>query len=65
MRRAELEKERQELSGVIEMRSNLKSVSDTWDLMTLKEKQNVIRSLIDKIVITYDKTDIYYKLPLG
>ncbi len=63
-RKAELEKEREELSGLIEMRSSLKSVSDTWDYMTLKEKQNVLRSLIEKIVITYDKTDIYYKLPL-
>ncbi len=63
-RKAELEKEREELSSLMDIRSSLKSVSDTWDYMTLKEKQNVLRSLIEKIVITYDKTDIYYKLPL-
>lgn len=63
-RKAELEREKQELSSLIEMRSSLKSVADTWDLMTLKEKQNILRSLIEKIVVTYDKTDIYYKLPM-
>ena len=63
-RKAELDREKHELSSIMEIRSGLKNVSDTWDYMTLKEKQNVLRSLIEKIVVTYDKTDIYYKLPI-
>ena len=63
-RKVELEKAREEMSSLMEIRSSLKKVADTWDYMTLKEKQNVLRSLIEKIVITYDKTDIYYKLPI-
>ncbi len=63
-RRVELETERAEFSGLMELREGLKGVSQAWEFMTLKEKQNVIRSLIDKIVITYDKTDIFYKLPI-
>lgn len=62
-RKTELEKERAEMSSLMEMRSSLKKVSEAWDFMTLKEKQKILRSLIEKIVITYDKTDIYYKLP--
>ncbi len=63
-RKVELEREKAELSDLLEMRSGLKSVRDAWDLMTLKEKQNVLRSLIEKIIVTYNKTDIYYKLPI-
>ncbi len=64
-RLAELERERAEMKSAGELRSSLKSISEAWDYMTLKEKQNIMRSLIEKIVITYDKTDIYYKLPLS
>ena len=39
----------------------LLTLKDAWELMNLQEKQNILRSFIDKIVITYDKTDIYYK----
>ncbi len=63
-RKGELEREKAEKTSLFELRSSLKNVADTWDYMTLKEKQNVLRSLIEKIVITYDKTDIYYKLPI-
>ena len=34
-----------------------------WQYMTKKEKQHVFRSYIDKIVVSYDKVDIYYTLP--
>lgn len=43
--------------------NKLNTVADAWEYMTLKQKQNVLRGVIDKIVITYDKTDVYYKLP--
>lgn len=45
--------------------NKLNTVRDAWEYMTLKEKQNVLRGIIDRIVITYDKTDIYYKLPIS
>lgn len=45
--------------------NRLNTVRDAWNYMTLKEKQNVLHGIIDRIVITYDKTDIYYKLPIS
>ncbi len=63
-RKSELEKQKSEMKNILDLRSSLKNVSEAWEYMTLKEKQNVIRSLIEKIVITYDKTDIYYKIPI-
>lgn len=49
---AEREEKRRELSGI----------SEAWEYMTYTEKQNVLRSYIEKIVITYNRTDIYYRL---
>ena len=49
---AEREEKRKELSGI----------SEAWEYMTYTEKQNVLRSYIEKIVITYNRTDIYYRL---
>ena len=40
----------------------LTNAEEAWEFMTTAEKQNVLRSLIEKIVITYDKIDIYYKI---
>lgn len=45
--------------------NKLNTVRDAWDYMTLKEKQNVLHGIIERIVVTYDKTDIYYKLPIS
>lgn len=39
----------------------LKTLKETWDYMTDKEKKNVIRSCIDKIVITDNNIDVFYK----
>ncbi len=44
-----------------EAKKRLESIEDAWDFMTVEEKQNVLRSFIDKIVVTYDKVEIYYK----
>lgn len=43
-------------------KKELKGISQAWEYMTDLEKQNVVRSYIDKIVVTYNKTDIYYKI---
>lgn len=43
-------------------KKELEGISQAWEYMTDLEKQNVVRSYIDKIVVTYNKTDIYYKI---
>ena len=63
-REKELKNERADIESRLEAHRSLKNIAQAWEYMTLKEKQNVIRSCIEKIVITYDKTDIYYKLPI-
>lgn len=50
-KRAERKKLREELSGI----------ADAWEYMTPRERQTVIRSFVDKIVITYDKVEVYYR----
>ncbi len=47
----------------IENFSELATMEDVWQYMTKKEKQHVFRRYIDKIVVSYDKVDIYYTLP--
>ncbi len=42
--------------------SDLDSVEETWEYMTITEKQNILRSFIEKIVVTYNNIEIYYKL---
>lgn len=37
-------------------------LGDSWDLMDAQQQQSVIRDLIDKIIITHDHIDIFYKL---
>ena len=64
-RLSEAEAVKRKLEKSIEARKSLDSIREAWEYMTLKEKQTVLRSLIDRIVITYGKTDIYYKLPMS
>jgi site-specific DNA recombinase len=40
----------------------IRSAEEAWDFLTRTEKQNVLRSCIEKIVVTYDRTDLYYKV---
>jgi len=35
---------------------------DIWDLLTIKEKKNILNILIDRIDITDNKIEIRYKL---
>lgn len=41
---------------------NLLTLKDAWEFMTIQERQNILRSFIDKIVVKFDKIDVYYKL---
>lgn len=61
----EEEKERRHLARHREAQKALDSAEAAWEFMTLREKQNVLRSCIERIVVTYDKTDVFYKLPIG
>ena len=54
-RGAEFEKLRSEYKRLLTLR-------DAWEFMTVQEKQNILRSFIDKIVVTYDKIDMFYKI---
>lgn len=38
----------------------LNALQSVWDVMTLEEKQSVLRELIEKIVITNDSVEIFY-----
>ncbi len=41
---------------------DIRSAEAAWDFLTQTEKQSVLRSCIEKIVVTYDHTDLYYKV---
>ncbi len=57
----ENEKEKRKKAGRIKKRfEKLGVLESTWEGMTDAEKRDVISELIDKIVITYDRVDIYY-----
>lgn len=61
----EEEQERRQLQRHREAQKALDSAEAAWEFMTLKEKQAVVRSCIERIVVTYDRTDIFYKLAVG
>ncbi|MBE6637744.1 MAG: recombinase family protein [Ruminococcaceae bacterium] len=42
--------------------TELNNAEKAWDYMTQAEKQNVLRSMIERIVVTYDRVEVYYKL---
>lgn len=41
-------------------RRKLETLSDTWELMTKKEQRNVVRSLVDKVILTPNEVKIEY-----
>lgn len=58
-----LEDERASLRSVediIERSREVVNLRGKWDSMTLSEKQNIIRTCIDKIVVTDNAVDIHY-----
>ncbi len=70
----EIRKELMELKRIIEDESErekeilrnketateISDLREAWDYMTVEEKQSVLRRCVDKIIITGEKTDIYY-----
>lgn len=63
--KAQLEYENMKLSReksaeAIKQISKIGTVKGAWESMTIDEKRNVLRELIDKIVVTYDRIEIHY-----
>ncbi len=44
------------------MWEQVNSAGEVWDEMTLSEKRSVLRSCLEKIVVTYDRVDLYYRM---
>lgn len=40
----------------------LKDVANIWDYMSSKEKQNIIRNIVDKVVVIDNNVKVFYKL---
>jgi site-specific DNA recombinase len=60
-RRLENESEREnEADRNKETAEEITGIREAWEYMTVDEKQVLLRRFIDKIIITGDKTDIYY-----
>ncbi len=46
------------------LRRTVRSAEEAWDYMTQAEKRSVLKSCIEKIVVTHNRTDLYYKVPV-
>ncbi len=61
--KALLEDENKTLNEYKKSRETAKEITnlkEAWEYMTTEEKQSILRRCIDKVVITYEKVDIYY-----
>ena len=56
-----LQKSKRQAAEKAETRKLIKDLKDAWPLMEMREKQGVLRRIIEKIVITDNKTEIFYK----
>jgi len=61
-RQLEVEQERNAVSDKIErVKKSLTTLKETWEYMTAQERKNLIRSCVEKIVITNDNVEVFYK----
>ena len=59
-REIEIQKTKTTITSSIEDRINLlRTLPSTWGEMTPKQKQNVMRELVQKVVITSGNVDVY------
>ena len=42
-------------------KKHLETIEEMWDFLTLREKKNIIRDLIEKIVLTPSDVSIHYR----
>lgn len=43
-------------------RDEIRSISDAWEYMTVQERQNAIRSVVERILVTGDNVEVEYKI---
>ncbi len=59
----EIEQKRNTLTNKFaEKKEKLKDIEQVWNLYTIKEKQEVLRLFIDKIIINEEHVDIHYNM---
>lgn len=59
----EEEKRKEEMQeDAADIYEKIKTIADVWDMLSQKEKITAIRSIVEKIVVTYDAVDIIYKI---
>lgn len=46
---------------IADVRKTLTTLKESWSYMTPQEQRNIVRSCVEKIVITADNVDIFYK----
>ena len=57
-----VEQNKNEITNKIyQTRRTLKNLSEMWEYMTFNERQNLIRNVVEKIVITDDNVEIFYR----
>lgn len=62
LEKIKLEDEKAMYTNSIRMtKENLRNISELWDYMSINDKQNTVRSVIDKIIITDNKVDVRFK----
>jgi site-specific DNA recombinase len=56
------EQERNTLTTKIEnVKKTLETLKETWEYMTMQKQKNIIRACVDKIIITDNKVEVFYK----
>ena len=60
------EQERDVLTNKIkDVKKTLETLKETWEYMTKQEQKNIVRSCVEKIVITYDEVEVFYKFEMA
>ena len=44
------------------MRERVSELADAWEYMTVAEKRSLLKECIEKVVVTDNKVDVYFKL---
>jgi site-specific DNA recombinase len=56
------EQERNAIGGKMrELTKTLTTLKETWEYMTPQERKNIVRNCVEKIVITDEQVEVYYK----
>lgn len=59
-KRKEEEKIREEAAKNMETRKTVGKIQESWPYLSMEEKKKLIRSCVEKVVITDDTVDVYY-----